>query len=55
MTQEPSTDLMDAIVTNGEDEMRGRLLKLIQEFLLGQLNLHAEKKRSTSLRSACLN
>jgi cohesin loading factor subunit SCC2 len=46
MLADSSTMLMDAIMSSKDEDMRGRLLKLIQEFLLSQLTQHAEKQRS---------
>lgn len=50
MTLESSATMMDAIFASSEEDNRGRLLKLMQEFLIAESSKHSaqEKGESTS-------
>ncbi len=43
MTMESSAMIMDAIFASPEEESRGRLLKIMQEFLLSEAAKHSAK------------
>ncbi|RDB15317.1 Protein rad9 [Hypsizygus marmoreus] len=47
MTMEPSSTIMDAIFASPEEEARGRLLKIMQEFLVSEAAKHAAKEKET--------
>jgi cohesin loading factor subunit SCC2 len=46
MTAEDSASVMDDIFTSPDEESRGRLLKIIQDFLLSQAAKNTSKERS---------
>ena len=45
MTLESSTNMMDAIFASAEEENRGRLLKLMQDFLIAEADKHSEHEK----------
>lgn len=47
MTLESSAAIMDAIFASPEEDSRGRLLKIMQEFLISEASKHADKEKST--------
>lgn len=47
MTLENSATMMDAIFASEEEENRGRLLKLMQEFLLSESSKHSAQEKGT--------
>lgn len=49
MTLESSAAIMDAIFASPEEDSRGRLLKIMQEFLISEASKHADKEKSTLL------
>lgn len=46
MTLDSSAVIMDAIFASPEDESRGRLLKILQDFLVSEASKHAAKEKS---------
>lgn len=54
MTLERSATIMDAIFTSHEEEGRGRLLKILQDFLVSEASKHAAKEKGTLLRLCLL-
>ena len=48
MTLESSAMIMDNIFTSSQDELRGRLLKIIQDFLLSEASKHNAKEKEKS-------
>ncbi|KAH8818805.1 sister chromatid cohesion C-terminus-domain-containing protein [Flagelloscypha sp. PMI_526] len=48
MTLPTSATIMDAIFTSTEDEGKGRLLKIIQDFLVSESEKHAQIKKATA-------
>ena len=59
MTMERSSTIMDAIFASPEEESRGRLLKIIQEFLTSEASKHSAKEKGSCyrfpVRLACLH
>jgi cohesin loading factor subunit SCC2 len=47
MTLERSATIMDAIFTSQEEEGRGRLLKILQDFLVSEASKHATKEKGS--------
>jgi cohesin loading factor subunit SCC2 len=48
LTAEPSSQIMDAIFTSGDEEACGRLLKIMQEFLFAEADKHTAKEKDGS-------
>lgn len=48
LTAEPSTLIMDSILSSNDDDARARLLRIIQEFLSAEAEKHAMKEREKS-------
>ncbi|KAF8879492.1 hypothetical protein BD779DRAFT_1551796 [Infundibulicybe gibba] len=48
MTMESSATIMDAIFASPEEEGRGRLLKIMQEFLTSEASKHAAKEKDNA-------
>ncbi|THH14012.1 hypothetical protein EW146_g6273 [Bondarzewia mesenterica] len=48
MTLDSSAMIMDAIFASSEDENRGRLLKIMQDFLLSEATKHTEKEKKSA-------
>lgn len=48
LTADPSTIIMDAILSSNDDDARARLLRIIQEFLSAEAEKHAVKEREKS-------
>ncbi|KAI0761978.1 hypothetical protein BD413DRAFT_221108 [Trametes elegans] len=46
MTAEPSAKIMDAIFASDEEEARGRLLKILQDFLVSEAAKHAANEKA---------
>ena len=46
MTLDSSAMIMDAIFVSSEEENRGRLLKIMQDFLMSEACKHSEKDKS---------
>lgn len=51
MTMERSSTIMDAIFASPEEEGRGRLLKIMQEFLISEASKHSAKEKGESTHS----
>lgn len=49
MTHESSAELMDQIFALGDDEARGRLLKILQDFLNSESAKHAAQEKGQPL------
>jgi hypothetical protein len=47
MTMERSSAIMDAIFVSPDEESRGRLLKIIQEFLTSEASKHSAKEKGS--------
>lgn len=45
MTSEPSAKIMDAIFSSPAEESRGRLLKILQDFLMAEAAKHAANEK----------
>lgn len=45
MTLERSAEIMDAIFTSSDEESRGRLLRIMQDFLVSEAAKHAEQRK----------
>lgn len=45
MTMESSAVIMDAIFASPEEEGRGRLLKIMQDFLISEASKHSAKEK----------
>jgi cohesin loading factor subunit SCC2 len=45
MTLERSAGIMDAIFTSSDEESRGRLLRIMQDFLVSEAAKHAEQRK----------
>ena len=45
MTMESSAVIMDAIFESPEEEGRGRLLKIMQDFLISEASKHSAKEK----------
>ncbi|KAA1473731.1 hypothetical protein DENSPDRAFT_882264 [Dentipellis sp. KUC8613] len=52
MTMESSAMIMDAIFASPEEESRGRLLKIMQEFLLSEAAKHSAKEKQSGKAGA---
>ncbi|CCM06130.1 uncharacterized protein FIBRA_08379 [Fibroporia radiculosa] len=48
MTTDASANIMDAIFASPEEEARGRLLKIMQEFLMSEAAKHAAKEKASA-------
>ncbi|KAI0366939.1 hypothetical protein BV20DRAFT_951369 [Pilatotrama ljubarskyi] len=48
MTAEPSAKIMDAIFASPQEEARGRLLKILQDFLMSEAGKHAANEKATA-------
>lgn len=48
MTLDSSAVIMDAIFASPEDESRGRLLKILQDFLVSEASKHAAKEKKSA-------
>ncbi len=48
MTEERSARIMDEIFQSGNEDAQGRLLKLLQEFLVSEAAKHSSKEKGTS-------
>lgn len=44
---------MDAIFASEDEEAKGRLLKIMQEFLISESDKHAAKEKNTGKYSGC--
>lgn len=47
MTMERSSTIMDAIFASSEEESRGRLLKIMQDFLTSEASKHSAKEKGS--------
>lgn len=45
MTLEPSTRIMDKIFQSDSDETKGRMLKILHDFLASEASKHAEMEK----------
>lgn len=45
MTLERSAGIMDAIFASSDEESRGRLLRIMQDFLVSEAAKHAEQRK----------
>jgi len=45
MTLEPSTRIMDKIFQSDSDETKGRMLKILHDFLVSEASKHAEVEK----------
>lgn len=45
MTLERSAGIMDAIFASPDEESRGRLLRIMQDFLVSEATKHAEQRK----------
>jgi len=45
MTLEPSTRIMDKIFQSDSDETKGRMLKILHDFLVSEASKHAEMEK----------
>ena len=45
MTLERSAGIMDAIFNSSDEESRGRLLRIMQDFLVSEAAKHAEQRK----------
>lgn len=52
MTLERSAGIMDAIFTSSDEESRGRLLRIMQDFLVAEATKHAEQRKGESFISS---
>jgi cohesin loading factor subunit SCC2 len=52
MTEDSSASVMDAIFNSPEEEDQGRLLKIIQDFLLSQVTKHNETLKGAQATAA---
>ncbi|KAF7296629.1 Sister chromatid cohesion protein [Mycena chlorophos] len=52
MTTERSAEIMDDIFQSNDEERRGRLLKMFQEFLMSEAEKHAAKQKDTAATAA---
>ncbi len=52
MTAEPSAKIMDDIFTSPVEETRGRLLKILQDFLMAEAAKHAANEKGAVLSRA---
>lgn len=51
MTLNSSATIMDAIFSSPDEESRGRLLRIMQEFLLSEAAKHTAKEKGTDFQS----
>lgn len=51
MTLDQSATIMDAIFASPDEESRGRLLKIMQEFLVSEAAKHSVKEKGSFLNS----
>jgi len=49
MTLESSTAIMDTIFASNEEDQQGRLLKIIQDFLMSEAAKHAAKEKGAQI------
>ena len=49
MTLERSAGIMDAIFSSPDEESRGRLLRIMQDFLVTEAAKHAEQRKGESV------
>ena len=54
MTAEPSAKIMDAIFLSPAEEARGRLLKILQDFLVAEAAKHAANEKGMTRLIAVL-
>lgn len=55
MTLESSATIMDAIFSSSDEESRGRLLRIMQEFLMSEAAKHTAKEKGMfSLQTSSL-
>lgn len=54
MTAEPSAKIMDSIFASPVEEARGRLLKILQDFLVSEAAKHAANEKGMSVRRYAL-
>lgn len=45
MTVDASASIMDAIFASPDEDARGRLLRIVQDFLVSEASKHAEKEK----------
>lgn len=55
MTLESSAEMMDAIFASPEEDVRGRLLKIIQDFLISESIKHSTREKGPALRKTRLH
>ncbi|KAF9806781.1 hypothetical protein IEO21_08541 [Rhodonia placenta] len=48
MTVDASASIMDAIFASPDEDARGRLLRIVQDFLVSEASKHAEKEKANS-------
>lgn len=53
LTAEPSSQIMDAIFASDDEDAQGRLLKIMQDFLVAEADKHAAKEKDTGERPQC--
>ena len=51
MTLDSSATIMDAIFSSSDEESRGRLLRIMQEFLMSEAAKHTAKEKGTNFQS----
>lgn len=54
MTSEPSTRIMDKIFQSDSDETKGRMLKILYDFLVIEASKHAEIEKEKGADFPCL-
>ncbi|KAF9220470.1 hypothetical protein BS17DRAFT_739205 [Gyrodon lividus] len=52
MTLERSADIMDAIFVSPDEESRGRLLRIMQDFLVSEVAKHAEQQKESAQKKS---
>ncbi|EJD50599.1 hypothetical protein AURDEDRAFT_182486 [Auricularia subglabra TFB-10046 SS5] len=55
MTLDSSAEMMDAIFASPEEDVRGRLLKIIQDFLISESDKHTAKEKESKSKDADAN
>ena len=50
MTLDSSATIMDAIFSSPDEESRGRLLRIMQEFLVSEAAKHTAKEKGSDLQ-----
>ena len=50
MTLDSSATIMDAIFSSPDEESRGRLLRIMQEFLVSEATKHTAKEKGSDLQ-----